>query len=86
MEGTKVDMKDYKDKLITEQGWVCPITQEYIDNDDVEVLFVNDTDFVVSHEGLKKLRIKYGPVYINSKIVHLMTIDEVQKKVYRDRG
>lgn len=77
---SKVDMDDYKDKLIQQQGWVCPVTQRYVECQDVEIIFVNDMDYAISKMGMEKLKEKYGVEYINNKVVEfkkLTTEDEV---------
>lgn len=84
MEKEKVNMDEYKEDLISRQGFVCPIANKYLDAEDAFIIYVNDTDYAVSQEGMEKLRAKYGKLYINDKIVHSMTIEN--QKVEREIG
>lgn len=85
MKFTPVDLSDYKDKLITQQGYICPVTQEYVEPPGVEILFVNGQDYAISLSGVDKLRKKYGQVYINDKIVHAIE-KSTEEQVVRDQG
>jgi hypothetical protein len=82
----KLDMKEYKEKLIEQQGFLCPWTSEYIEPSNVEILYLNGMDFAISHHGLNQLRDdpKWGKVYINNKIVH--SIDISGGRFIRDMG
>lgn len=84
METTKIDLTEYKQKLLDGQGWICPVTQMYENPEDLFILFVNDHDWAISKEGLNKLRIKYGAQFINDKIVH--TLEVIENNLVRDKG
>lgn len=85
MEITKLDLDEYKEKLIEQQGYICPVTQAYIDVNDVDVIFLNGHDYAISFIGLTKLRDKFGVEYINDKIVYGMK-QTTEDQVVRDQG
>ena len=69
------DLEDYKEKIIQQQGWICPVSQKATEVDQGQIIFVKQDDFFISNEGLKSLRERYGVTYINDKIVTRITID-----------
>lgn len=80
MQITKAQIDEYKQKLIDNQGWICPVIQMYVEPDHVDVLFLNDHDWAISKEGMNALRAKWGDTYINDKIQFIpqkATEDEV---------
>lgn len=86
IEGNRIQLEQYKDFLIIEQGYICPVLMEYVEYKDVEILWLNERDWAISRDGLNKLRTKWGAQYINDKLVHAMEYDATEDQVVREKG
>lgn len=80
----QIAIEKYKQELIEQQGYICPIIQVAVSPIETEILHVNEDDYAVSMEGLSILRAKFGNTYINDKIVYSIT--KTDNKLTRDMG
>lgn len=64
-----MDMTEYKNEVILIQGGVCAVTLHDVVPDDGEVIFMNGTDYFISHVGLAFLRKRFGADWIDERII-----------------
>ena len=79
-----VTFKTYKEKVLRDQMYMCPVSQRYIEVEDGDILNVCNEDYIISKDGMTLLRHKYGASYINDKIVHGVEI--INGQIIRDKG